>query len=138
MIAVRYFTRSGNTKKLAEAVARAVKAGEKPVSADLPAKTDLLFLGSSVYAGRFDPAVGEFLVRNVDKIGKICVFGSSASGKTVRRKLEKLLETTGVTVLKEEFSCPGHFLFMHKERPNRDDLKRAAAFALEIKEKYAK
>ena len=136
MIAVRYYTRSGNTKKLATAVARAVKAGEKPVSVDLPGKTDLLFLGSSVYGGRFHPEVGEFLVRNQDKITNICLFGSSASGQTVKKRLKKLLKYSDMTLLDESFSCPGHFLFLHKERPNRKDLEKAAAFAKEVREKY--
>ncbi|MBO4406598.1 MAG: flavodoxin [Clostridia bacterium] len=134
MIAVRYYTRSGNTKKLASAVARAVKVGEKTVMEDLPGKTDLLFLGCSVYAGRFHPAVGEFLVRNVEKIGTIVLFGTSASGQTVKKRMKKLLETTDVKVLDEEFSCPGRFLFLHKSRPDQDDLKAAAAFAKRVKE----
>ena len=136
MIAVRYYTRSGNTKKLAAAVARAVKAGEKPVSADLPGRTGLLFLGCSVYGGTFHPEVGEFLVRNEEKIGKICVFGSSASGRTVRKRLKKMLESTEITVLDEEFICPGKFLFLHKKRPDQTDLERAAAFAKSVREKY--
>ena len=49
-IAVRYYTRSGNTKKLAEAIAKAVGAEAKTVDEPLWEDVDILFLGSSVYA----------------------------------------------------------------------------------------
>ena len=49
-IAVRYYTRSGNTKKLAEAIADAVKVDAKDVTVPLMKKADILFLGCSYYA----------------------------------------------------------------------------------------
>ena len=52
-IAVRYYTKSGNTKKLAEEAAKAAGVSAKDVSVPLSEKADLLFLGSSVYAGKY-------------------------------------------------------------------------------------
>ena len=49
-IAVRYYTRSGNTQKLAEAVAAAVGVEALPVSEPLTEPVDVLFLGCSYYA----------------------------------------------------------------------------------------
>ena len=56
-IAVRYYTRSGNTRKLAEAVAKAVNTQANDVSVPLTEKADILFLGCSYYAFDVDEAV---------------------------------------------------------------------------------
>ena len=45
-IAVRYYTKTGNTKKLAEAVADAVGAEALPISAPITERVDILFLGN--------------------------------------------------------------------------------------------
>nr|MCR5009328.1 flavodoxin family protein [Clostridia bacterium] len=65
-IAVRYYTKTGNTKKLAEAVAKAVGAEALPISCPVEEPVDVLFLGNSYYAFSIDPEVRDF-VRNLDK-----------------------------------------------------------------------
>ena len=129
---VRYHSVTGNTKRLAEAVAEAAGAAAKPVSEDLEEQADVLFLGSSLYKFTFDPAVGEFLRRNAEKIGTLAVFGSSASGKSTHEKLRALAEPLGIFVLPREFVCLGKFLFLHRDRPNDGDLAAAAQFARDV------
>ena len=131
-IAVRYFSRSGNIKKLAQAVADAVQAEALEVSADLSEKADVLFLGSAVYAGKYDPAVGAFIERNAANIGALAVFSSSASGKSTYAKIKELAQSKGIRVCEEQFVCPGYFLFLHKDRPNARDLADAADFARKV------
>ena len=46
-IAVRYYTKTGNTRRLAEAVAEAVGAEALPISEPVTEKADILFLGNS-------------------------------------------------------------------------------------------
>ena len=46
-IAVRYYTRSGNTKKLADAVAQTASVESKDIACPLDEKADILFLGCS-------------------------------------------------------------------------------------------
>ena len=70
-IAVRYYTRSGNTKKLADAVAKAVSAEAKDIASPLTEKTDILFLGCSYYAFDVDEAVKTFIAQNKENIGRI-------------------------------------------------------------------
>ena len=65
-IAVRYYTRSGNTKKLAEAIGGALGVKAENVSVSLPENADLLFLGCSVYAGGCAPEVSQFIESNSD------------------------------------------------------------------------
>ena len=132
--AVRYFSRSGNTKKLADAVAAAAGTTAESIEKDLPEKADIVFLGNSLYAGKYDPAVEAFLNRNADKIGLLVSFGSSASGKTTLKKLTAYAETKRIRVCDKAYNCPGHFLFLHKDRPNENDCKEAAAFATKILE----
>jgi len=128
-IAVRYYTRSGNTKKLAEAIANSVSAEAKDVSADLEEKADVLFLGCSYYAFDVDAAVKAFIVKNKDNIGKIVCFGTSAMMKSMIKPVKKVAKTVNVTVADEDFHCRGQFAKVHKGRPNEDDMRQAAEFA---------
>ena len=128
-IAVRYYTRSGNTKKLAEAVASAVGAEALETSVELAEKVDLLFLGSSLYAGNMDANIKDFIDKNADKIGKIACFGSSAMGKSTHGKIKAYAEQKGIEVAEDYFNCPGKFLFMHGGRPDARDLSSVKTFA---------
>lgn len=131
-IAVRYYTRSGNTKKLASAVADAVSAEAKDITAPLTEKVDILFLGCSYYAFDVDEAVKQFISENKDYIGKIVCFGTSAMMKSMKKPVSKVAEPVGVAVADEEFHCRGSFGPMHKGRPNAKDLEEVSAFAKKI------
>ena len=48
--AVAYYTRSGNTKKVADAIAEVIGVPTTDISKGLSADVDVLFLGSSLYA----------------------------------------------------------------------------------------
>ena len=133
-IAVRYFTRSGNTKKLAEAVANAVQTEAKDVSAPLAEKADILFLGCSYYAFDADEAVKKFIAENKDMIGKIVCIGTSAMMKSMKKPVAKIAAPLGIAVADEEFHCRGEFKMFHKGRPDADDISRAAEFARKITE----
>lgn len=128
-IAVRYYTRSGNTKKLAEAVADALAVPAKDVTVPLTEKADILFLGSSYYAFDVDDAVKEFLKNNKDKIGKIVCFGTSAMMKSMKKPITKISKDLGIIVADEEFHCRGSFGPMHRGRPNEKDVHEIADFA---------
>ena len=121
-IAVRYYTRSGNTKKLADTIANAVLAESKDLSNSLEERVDILFLGCSYYAFDVDVEVKRFINENKEKIGKIVCFGTSAMMKSMKRPVSKVAEPLGVAIAEEEFHCRGQFGKMHKDRPNMDDL----------------
>ena len=131
-IAIRYYTRSGNTKKLADAISEALNIEAFDVSVPLSEKTDILFLGCSYYAFDVDKAVKDFIVNNKDNIGKIVCFGTSAMMKSMKKPVTKVAKTVGVTVSDEEFHCRGRFGKIHKNRPDADDLKDAAEFAKKV------
>ena len=48
-IAVRYYTKTGNTKRLAEAIAKEVGVEALPISTPIAEPVDILFLGNSYY-----------------------------------------------------------------------------------------
>jgi len=128
-IAVRYYTRSGNTKKLAEAVAEAVCVDAKDITAPLTEMADILFLGSSYYAFDADEAVKKFITDNKANIGKIVLFGSSAMMKSMKKPISKITDAIGVAVADEEFHCRGEFKMFHKGRPDEKDIENIKAFA---------
>ncbi len=128
-VAVRYYTRSGNTKKLAEAVAKGVSCEAEDVFVPLEEKVDILFLGCSYYAFDVDESIKRFIVANKENIGKIVCFGTSAMMKSMKKPVSKVADSVGVVVAEEEFHCRGQFGMLHKDRPNEEDLKNAAAFA---------
>ena len=131
-IAIRYYTRSGNTKKLADAISEALNIEAFDVSVPLSEKTDILFLGCSYYAFDVDPIVKNFIVNNKDNIGKIICFGTSAMMKSMKKPVTKVAKTVGIAVSDEEFHCRGRFGKIHKNRPDADDLKDASEFAKKV------
>ncbi len=131
-IAVRYYTRSGNTKKLADEIAKTVSCGAMDITTPLTQKTDILFLGCSYYAFDVDEAVKRFIVENKENIGKIVCFGTSAVMKSMKKPVSKVADTVGVVVSNEEFHCRGQFGKIHKGRPNAEDLENISIFAKRI------
>ena len=129
-IAVRYYTKTGNTKRLAEAVAKAVGAEALPISTPVTEPVDILFLGNSYYAFTIDPEVRTF-VRSLEKekVGKIVNFGSAAMMNSTWKKVKAEADKAGIPMEEREFHCKGEFKGVHKGRPNEEDLKAAAEFA---------
>ena len=131
-IAVRYYTRSGNTKKLADAVAKTASVESKDITCPLDEKADILFLGCSYYAFDVDEAVKKFIIENKDNIGKIVCIGTSAMMRSMKKPVKKVADTVGVAVAEEEFHCRGEFAKIHKGRPNEKDLADVSAFAKSV------
>ena len=121
-VAVRYYTKTGNTKRLAEAVANAVGVEALPISAPVDEAVDILFLGNSYYAFNIDPEVKDF-IHSLDgsKVGCIVNFGSAAMLNSTWKKVKAEADKAGVIMDKREFHCKGEFKGLHKGRPNADD-----------------
>ena len=132
-IAVRYYTKGGNTKRLAEAVAEAVGVEALPISTPVDEPVDILFLGNSYYAFSIDPEVREF-IKGLDKakVGKIVNFGSAAMLNSTYKKVKAEADKVGIPMDEREFHCKGEFKGLHKGRPNEEDLEAAADFARKI------
>ncbi len=129
-VAVRYYTRTGNTKRLAEAVAKAVGAEALPISVPVGDPVDVLFLGNSYYAFSIDPQVRDF-VSSLDKnkVGRIVNFGSAAMLNSTWKKVKAEADKAGIPMDEREFHCKGEFKGVHKGKPDAQDLAAAADFA---------
>ena len=131
--AVRYYTKTGNTKRLAEAVAKALGTEALPLTVPVEERVDLLFLCNSYYAFSIDPAVRDFIrFLDKDKVGRIVNFGSAAMLNSTWKKVRAEADKVGIPMEEREFHCKGEFKGLHKGRPNAEDLEAAAAFAREI------
>ena len=132
-IAVRYYTKTGNTKRLAEAIAKAVGAEALPISTPVTEPVDILFLGNSYYALTIDPEVRQFVASlEREKVGKIVNFGSAAMMNSTYKKVKAVADKAGIPMDEREFHCKGQFKGVHKGKPDESDLKAAAEFALKI------
>lgn len=131
-IAIRYYTRGGNTKKLADAISEAIGVEAKTTAEPLTEDVDILFLGSSVYAYGVDDEVKKFINGINVKVGKVVNFSTAAIIKSSYKQVAKLLAAKNIPFDKEEFACKGSFGMMHKGKPDADDCKAAAAFAKKV------
>ena len=134
--AVRYYTKTGNTERLARAVAGALGVEALPIGVPVSEPVDILFLGNSYYAFSIDPEVRRF-VRSLEKntVGRIVNFGSAAMLNSTYKKVQAEAALAGIPMDPREFHCRGEFKGVHKGRPNAEDLKAAAAFAGSFLEK---
>ena len=131
-IAVRYFSRGGNTKKLAEAIAQAVGVKAESVERPLEEKTDIVFLGSAVYAAGVDEEVKRFLRKNAENIGTLYNFSNAALLPSTYPQVKKLAAENGIQISDREYHCRGSFAMMHRGHPDEGDLLRAASFAKQV------
>ncbi|MDR0759527.1 MAG: flavodoxin [Treponema sp.] len=136
-IAVRYLSKTGNTEKVARAIAEALGVEAVPLtgSSAIEEETGVLFLGVAVYAFGIDAAVTAFIQKlDKAKVKNVAVFSTSAIVKSMRAPVKKLLSEKGIPLLDKEFHCWGKFKFMRKGHPNASDLERAKGFAKDIME----
>ena len=131
-IAIRYYTKTGNTKKLAEAIGSAINIEAKTVDEPLTEDVDILFLGSAVYAAGIDKRVKEFIENINVNIGKVVNFSSAALIKSTYNQVKKQVEQKGLKMSEDEFHCRGAFKFVHRGHPDETDLKNAQEFAKRI------
>lgn len=132
--AVRFYTKTGNTKRLAVAVAKELGVEALPISEPVNEQVDVLFLGNSYYAFSIDPEVRRFISGlSKDKVGKIVNFGSAALLNSTFKKVKAEADKVGIPMDEKEFHCKGEFKGLHKGRPDEADLKAAAEFARQFK-----
>lgn len=127
--AVRYYTKSGNTKKLAEAVAEAAGAKAMAISEPLTEDVDVLFLASSVYAAGISDDMKKFIATIDVKVGEIVNISSAAIIKSTYNQVKGEAEKNGLQMSDKEYHCRGQFTLLHRGHPNKDDLKGASEFA---------
>lgn len=131
--AVRYFSRTGNTKKLAEAIGEAVGAQIATVDKRLDEPVEVLFLGAAIYAGKVDESIKTFIQNlSPDMAGKVVVFSTSLSSENAYSRVKDQILEKGIELYENTFHCQGKFLIFNRKRPNEQDMKSAAEFARDV------
>ena len=124
-IAVRYYSRSGNTKAVAEAIAKAAGVSALSVeqkNAAITEPADVLFIGGALYAYGIDEYLKEFLqALKKEDVKKAVVFSTSWLTKHAIDLIKSGLSEAGIPVADEFFYVRG--------KPKDTQLKEAAAFA---------
>jgi len=122
---VRYYSRSGNTKALAEAIAD--NANVKAISVDqadaaITEPVDVLFIGGALYAYGLDSHLKSYL-KTLKKgdAKKAVVFSTSWISKHSVDLIKKGLAEAGIPVAEE-------FIYA-KNKPNEDQLNEAKRIA---------
>jgi flavodoxin len=135
-VSIVYATKTRHSKKIAEAIGKAlnIKAenvSTRPVLEDM----DLLFIVGGIYGGESLPLLLDF-VKALDrgKVKKAALVTSCASKKHRQDSVRKLLQQKGIEVL-DEIICPGSFLFLRFGHPNKRDIEEAVNFAVRLSEK---
>jgi len=132
-IAVRYYSKSGNTKKLAERIATVAGCNAETTDIDLGEKVDILFLGAAVYWAGIDKNVKDYIGRlDKNKVGKVVIFSTSALAERAVPSIKKLLEAKKIKVAADDFYCRGQFASLYRGKPDENDLSAAAEFAKKI------
>lgn len=131
-VQVRYLSKSGNTKKIAEAIAHASGCKAESIEHGVEGETDLLFLGAAVYAAGVDEQMKDFICHLDNKVKKVVVFSTAAVLPSAYPQMKKLLEQNNIPVDEREFHCRGKFAMMHRSRPNASDIQSAENFARKI------
>ena len=141
-----YYSETGNTEKVAKAIALAI-AGEvkrvEEVKPDELTDYDLIFIGTPVHGSRPAKKIGDFIDSLPQLSGKkaaaFCTMhigGDKMTFRTIKEKLEK----KGIIFI-DSFSCLGWSRLVgnfgprifNRSRPNEEDFKKAVEFAEKIK-----
>lgn len=128
-VAVRYLSKTGNTKKLAEAIASRLHAEVAEISEPIHEPVDILFLGTAVYAAGVDDQVKQFLKENRDQIGTMASFSTAALISGTYRQIQRICDQLEISLCDSEYHCKGKFGPMHTGRPNIADCDAAATWA---------
>jgi len=132
-IEVRYYSKTGNTKKIADAIAKQAGVSAKSIREPVQSEVDILFLGTGLYAFDIDPELKEYITTlNPANIKTVVVFSTAAIVKSAYEKAKKYLQNQGLAVSNAEYHCPGHYMILRTGRPNAEDIGKAEQFARSI------
>ena len=127
MYAVRYYSRTGNTKALAEAMAKAIDVEAVSVDepdAELKEYVDVLFIGGALYKYGLDENLTEYLKGiDPDKVGKAVLFSTTWFSKHSLELMIKELTAKGIELDNGAFYVRG--------KPSKTQLRAAKEFAQE-------
>jgi flavodoxin len=131
---VLYYSLTGNTKKMAMAIAAELDVGAKSIKTETAIPQDgLLFLGSGSYGDKPAEDMGKFIANNDFAGRKVALFGTSGKGEG--KEVEGMavaLKQKGAIIVGSYYTKGKSFVVVNIGHPNRDDLGGARTFAREM------
>lgn len=127
--AIRYYSKFGHSKIMADVIAGVAGVTPATVSAPIVECVDILFLGAGIFLGKVDKSVSSF-IENLDpsKVKCVVLFGSSAIIDSPVPQMRKKLEARGIAVAEKSFSCKGAMGPVFSGHPDEDDLSALKKF----------
>ena len=132
---VKYQSRGGNTRAVAEVIADTLGVKAESVDTPLTENVDILFIGGALYAWRIDKKLRKYLDKiESEKIGKIAVFGTSGGQENVIKKITDYAAKKGLKADERSLYLPmgfqGNALFGRKGgNLNNDQINKIKDFA---------
>lgn len=132
--AVRYYSHKGNTKLIAQALAKGL--GVEAVSVDeedslITEKLDVLFVGASLYSHKISKKFKNYIYSlSLEKVDRVVIFSNALPFSKAVSLITDYLYHAGI-VVERIYSVPTLFGI----KPNRLQLRRARKFAKRYKEK---
>jgi flavodoxin len=133
MYEVVYYSLTGNTKQVADAIAAELDVAANGVRAKNElAEDSVVFLGAGLYGPLRAWGLRRFIDRNSFDGRKVALFGTSGEGRGKEAEaLEEAVAAKGAEVV-GRFFCKGDFLFLvNRNHPTSEDLEDARRFARE-------
>jgi flavodoxin len=130
---VLYFSTTGNTKKMANAIARELGVEAKNIKTETAIPPEgILFLGSGSYGDKPADETTKFITDNNFAGRKVALFGTSArgEGREVQGMAEALKHKEAI-VLGSYYTKGKAFVVVNIGHPARDELDGARKFARE-------
>ena len=131
-IRIRYYSKTGNTKAVAEYIASKLNIEAKEINeADYNNKCGLLFLGGAPYANIMSSKLREYANNLIkDNINAIALFTTSNWSRRTVRALKKILN-------EKEIKVYDNYLYVHMLKI-KSSKEKAYLFAEEILNEYKK
>ncbi|MDL2206885.1 nitric oxide synthase [Eubacteriales bacterium OttesenSCG-928-N13] len=132
-IRVFYHSSTGNTKKVADAIASAVGVTAEAISEATVMKepVDLLFIGDGIYFGKPNKNTVRFIQSlSPDTVKHVAVFATYGGQDKIGKDIADCVLSQKLHIVDSPFISAGQsWIFMNREHPNEADLKKAVGFA---------
>lgn len=135
-----YHSQTGNTKKVAEAIAEAVGVKAEEISVtNLTETIDLLFIGDGNYGQKIDQKTVNFIKKmTAHQVRNAAIFGTYGGQTGALSQMQELITQQGIQVADRTFGCKGKFwLIFNRNHPDDKDLNAAREFARQMVVKMA-
>ena len=133
MYQVLYYSKGGNTKKLADVIAGELGVNASDLSfSSLDRDAKVIFLGSGVYAGKPGEEMARFIETRDFGGRKVVLFSTSwRTGEHAFDGLADTLKRRGA-IVQRGYHCKGKAGIFNLGHPSRDDLEGARKYVRDI------